>query len=55
MFPGGSLICSYARRLGPFLGVQKLEFQYLFIYFFFGGGGSEKNEYFWGYEDFADI
>ena len=30
----------YIRRLGPFLGVKNLEFQYfLFIFFFFWGGG----------------
>ena len=50
----GSLIFSYIRRLGPFLGVQNFKFQYFYFYlfiFFFsggGGGGSEKNEYFWG-------
>ena len=27
----------------------------LFIYFFFWGGGVQKNEYFFGYEDFVDI
>ena len=36
---GYSDIFIYIRRLGPFLGVQNLEFQYFF--FFFGGGGSE--------------
>ena len=38
---------SYIRRLGAFLGVQNFEFQ-LFLCF-------QKNEYFWGYEDFVDI
>ena len=33
---GYSDIFIYIRRLGPFLGVQNLEFQYLF---FLGGGG----------------
>ena len=36
-----SLIFSYICRLGSFFGVQNFEFQ--------------KNEYFWGYEDFVDI
>ena len=35
---GYSDIFIYIRRLGPFLGVQNLEFQY---FFFLGGGGSE--------------
>ena len=35
---GYSGIFIYIRRLGPFLGVQNLEFQY-FLFFFFGGGG----------------
>ena len=34
---GYSGIFIYIRRLGPFLGVQNLEFQYFF--FFWGGGG----------------
>ena len=33
---GGAEIFIYIRRLGPFFGVQNLEFQY-----FWGGGGSE--------------
>ena len=33
---GGAEIFIYIRRLGPFLGVQNLEFQY---FFFLGGGG----------------
>ena len=38
---GYSGIFIYIRRLGPFLGVQNLEFQYFFFFFFFfwGGGG----------------
>ena len=28
---GGTLIFSYIRRLGPFLGVQNFEFQYIFL------------------------
>ena len=44
----------YIRRLGPFLGVQNLEFQYFFI-FFLGGGGVQKYHYFWVFEDFVDI
>ena len=38
---GGTLIFSYTRRLGPFLGVQKFQFQYVFAFFremnIFGG------------------
>ena len=47
--PGGEgiLIFSYIRRLGPFFGVQNFEFQYFW--------GFQKNDYFWGYEDFVDI
>ena len=26
--PGGTLVFSYIRRLGPFLGIQNVEFQY---------------------------
>ena len=37
----------YLRRLGSFLGVKNVQY-------FFGGGG-QKNEYFWGYDDFMDI
>ena len=41
------------------MGVQNSEFQYFFFFFFLGGGGGgggvQKNEYFWGYEDFVDI
>ena len=36
---GYSDIFIYIRRLGPFLGVQNLEFQYFFFFFFLGGGG----------------
>ena len=46
--PGvGTLIFSHIRRLGLFFGVQNSEFQYFW--------GFQKNEYFFGYEDFADI
>ena len=41
---GGTLIFSHIRTLGPFWGVQILNFN---IYFFFFGGGGRKNEYFW--------
>ena len=44
---GGTLIFSCIRRLGPFLGIQNLQFQYFW--------GFQKNKYFWGYEDFVDI
>ena len=44
---GGTLIFSYTRRLRPFLGVQKFQFQYVL-------GFSEKL-IFLGYEDFVDI
>ena len=44
---GGTLIFSHIRRLGLFFLVQNSEFQFL--------GGFQKNEYFFGYEDFADI
>ena len=45
---GYSGIFIYIRRLGPFLGVQNLEFQY--FYFFLGGGGGGVSEIslFWG-------
>ena len=36
---GGTLIFSYIRRLGSFLGVQNFEFQYFL--------GFQKNKYFW--------
>ena len=60
---GGTLIFSYICRLGPFLGVQNLEFQlfiyYLFFYFFIflfffflGGGGGSDIWMFLRYEDF---
>ena len=51
--PGGTLIFLYMRKLG--------------LFFFLGGGGGfkilnfnnfwgfQKNEFFWGYEDFVDI
>ena len=62
---GDTLIFSYIRRLGPFLGVQNFEFQYflyiyIYIYFFFfflgggGGGGGQNNEYFCSVK-FVDI
>ena len=44
---GGTLIFSYIRRLGPFFGGQNFEFQYFL--------GFQKNEYFFGYENFVDI
>ena len=44
---GGPEIFIYIRRLGPFLGVQNLEFQYIF--FGGGGGGGFRNIIiFWG-------
>ena len=42
----GSLIFSYIRRHGSFLGVQNIEFNYLF-FFFLGGGGFRKMNIFW--------
>ena len=47
---GGTLIFSYIRSLGVFLGVQNFEFQY-----FLGFSTFQKNEYFLGNEDFVDI
>ena len=44
---GGSLIFSYIRRLGLFLGFKILNFNIF--------GGFQQNEYFLGYEDFVDI
>ena len=44
---GGTLVFSHIRRLGLFFGVQNSEFQYFW--------GFQKNEYFFGYEDFVDI
>ena len=44
---GGTLIFSYIRRLGSFFGFKTLNFNIF--------GGFQKNEYFWGYEDFVDI
>ena len=46
---GYSDIFIYIRRLGPFLGVQNLEFQYFFL-----GGGSEIS-LFLGVADIPDI
>ena len=43
---GGTLIFSHIRRLGLFFWVQNSEFQYFWGF---------QNEYFFGYEDFADI
>ena len=39
---GGTLIFSYLRRLGPFWGIQKFEFQYLFFFSRGGGGGGVR-------------
>ena len=44
---GGTLIFSYIRRLGPFLGFKILNFNIF--------GGFQKNKYFLGYEDFVNI
>ena len=44
---GGTLIFSHICRLGLFFLVQNSEFQFFW--------GFQKNEYFFGYEDFADI
>ena len=43
---GGTLIFSYIRRLGSFLGVQNLEFQHF--------RGFQKNDFF-GYENFVNM
>ena len=45
---GGTLIFAYIRRLGQFFKI--LNFKII------GGrgGGVQKNEYFWGYEDFLN-
>ena len=45
---GGTLIFSYIRRLGSFLGVQNFEFQYFW-------GVSEKKIFSGECEDFVDI
>ena len=45
--PGGTLIFSYIPKLGPFFGVKFLNFN-IFL-------GFQKNEYFYGYENFVDI
>ena len=45
--PGGTLICSYIRRRGSFLGFKILNFNIF--------GGFKKNEYFLGYVVFVDI
>ena len=44
---GGTLIFSYIRRLGSFLGFKNLNFNIFGVF--------RKSEYFWGYEDFMDI
>ena len=44
---GDTLIFSYIRRLKSFAWVQNFEFLYFL--------GFQKNEYFFGYEDFVDI
>ena len=44
---GGTLIFSYIHRLRSFFGLKILNLTFL--------GGFQKNEYFWGYEDFVDI
>ena len=44
---GGTLIFSYIRRLGPFLGVKFWNFNIFW--------GFQKNEYFFGYKNFVDI
>ena len=44
---GGTLIFSYIQRLGPFLGVQNLEFQYFGFFF--------RKMIFFRYEDCVDI
>ena len=44
---GGTLIFSHIRRLGPFFGFKILNFNIFW--------GFQKNEYFWGYEDFVAI
>ena len=43
----GTLIFSYIRRLGQFLGVQNFEFQYFW--------GFQKKEHFLVYEDCVDF
>ena len=37
------------------MGFKILNFIFIYLFFFFGGGGVQKNEYFFGYEDFEDI
>ena len=44
---GGTLIFSYIRRLGSFLGLKILNFNI--------SGGFQKNEYVFGCDDFVDI
>ena len=45
---GGTLIFSYIRKLGSFLGGFKILIFNIF-------GGFQINKYFFGYEDFVDI
>ena len=52
---GGTLIFSYIRRLGSFLGFKILNFNIFFFFFGGGGGGGSENLIFLGYEDFVDI
>ena len=42
---GGALIVSHISKLGPFFGVQNIEFHF---FFWGGGGGSEKRIFFLG-------
>ena len=49
---GGTLIFSYIRRLGPFLGLKILNFNIFLLSFFLGGGGFRKMNIFWGYEEY---
>ena len=44
---GDTLIFSYIHRLGKFFWVQNLNFNIF--------GDFQKNEYFWGYENFVDF
>ena len=44
---GGTLIFSYIRRLGPFLGFKILNFDIFWVF--------QKNKCFFGYENFVDI
>ena len=44
---GGTLIFSYIHRIRSFLGFKILNLTIFGVF--------QKNEYFWGYEDFVDI